>query len=380
MLTSFDKDEIMGASNFIRHFLLLASLCIVLLSAAKAAEKVVYVYNWSDYISEEAIAGFTQQTGIRVIYDVYDSNEVLEAKLLAGKSGYDLVFAAARPYTARQVQAKLLRPLDKSKLPNLKNINVPLLASLQDVDPGNQFAVPYMWGTTGLGVNVNKVRAALGKNVALDSWQLMFDPANAAKLKGCGISLLDDEAEGLGAIMVALGKTPQSSAPADLSAAAKLVAAIRPNVRYFHSSRYISDLATGDTCLAMGYSGDILQAQARAIEAKNGVNIRYIIPKEGAIRWMDLMLIPRDARHAEEAHALINYLLTPAVIAQISGEIGYANPNDAAKALMDPALLADPGVYPPASIKLVDNALIAAADKRRRVRAWTNMKAGRQAE
>jgi putrescine transport system substrate-binding protein len=367
----------MGASSTLRHFLLLTSFCTAVTSTAGAAEKVVNVYNWSDYISEAAITGFTQQTGIRVVYDVYDSNEVLEAKLLAGKSGYDLVFAAARPYAARQVQAKLLRPLDKAKLPNLKNINVQLMASLKDVDPGGLFAVPYMWGTTGLGINVDKVNAALGKNVALDSWQLMFDPANAAKLNSCGISLLDDEAEGLGAIMVALGKAPQSSAPADLSAAAKLVAAIRPNVRYFHSSRYISDLASGDTCLAMGYSGDILQAKARAIEAKNGVNIRYIIPKEGAIRWMDLMLIPRDARHAEEAHALINYLLTASVIAQISGEIGYANPNDAAKALMDPALLADPGVYPPANIKLVDNALIEAADKRRRVRAWTNMKAGR---
>jgi putrescine transport system substrate-binding protein len=346
--------------------------------AASAQERVVNVYNWSDYISKEAITGFTKQTGIKVVYDVYDSNEVLEAKLLAGQSGYDVVFAAARPYTARQVQAKLLHALDKTKLPNLKNINPGMLASLRDVDPLGEFAIPYMWGTTGLGVNVAKAQAALGKNVAMDSWKLLFDPANARKLAGCGVSILDDEAEGLGAIMVAFGKPPQSSTDADLQAASNLIAGIRSSLRYFHSSRYISDLASGDTCLAMGYSGDILQAKNRAIEAKNGVDIRYIIPKEGTVRWMDLMLIPRDAPHVDAAHAFINYLLTPAVIAQISGQVGYANPNDAALAFMDKILLDDPGVYPPATIKLVDNAVIDAAAKRKRVRAWTNMKAGRK--
>jgi putrescine transport system substrate-binding protein len=353
-------------------------LAYLVATSAVAQGQVVHVYNWSDYISDEAIAGFTKQTGIKVVYDVYDSNEVLEAKLLAGQSGYDVVFSAARPYTARQVTAKLLRALDKSKLPNLKNINPTLLASLNDVDPHNQFAVPYMWGTTGLGVNVDKVQAALGKDVALDSWQLLFNPGNAAKLKSCGISILDDEAEGLGAIMVALGKPPQSSSTADLQAATKLVAGVRSSLRYFHSSRYISDLAAGDTCLAMGYSGDILQAKNRAAEAHNGVNIRYIIPKEGAVRWMDLMVIPRDAPHPDNAHAFINYLMQPQVIAQISGKVGYANANDAALPFMDKVLLDDPGVYPPSSIKLVDNAVIDAKAKRQRVRAWTNMKAGRE--
>jgi putrescine transport system substrate-binding protein len=356
----------------------LATLLAASVNAATAPEpQVVTVYNWSDYISPEALTGFTAQTGIKVVYDVYDSNEVLEAKLLAGKSGYDVVFSAARPYAARQVQAKLLRPLDRAELPNLKHLSPVLLASLKDVDPGGQFAVPYMWGTTGLGINVDKVRAALGASAALDSWQLLFDPANAAKLAGCGISLLDDEAEGLGAIMVAMGKPPQSALPQDVAAAAQLVAKIRPHVRYFHSSRYIGDLASGDTCLAMGYSGDILQAKARAEEAKNGVRIQYIIPKEGAVRWIDLMLVPRDAPHPHNAQRLINYLMTPAVIAQISETVGYANANAAATPLLSDAVRLDPGIYPPATITLVDNTQIDAAAKRRRVRAWTLMKAGR---
>jgi len=351
-----------------------------LTGAAPAEPPILHVYNWSDYISDEAIASFTQKTGIKVLYDVYDSNETLEAKLLAGKSGYDLVFSAARPYAARQIKAKLLRPLDKTQLAQLGNADKALMASLSDIDPGNQFAVPYMWGTTGLGYNEAKVRALLGPNVPLDSWQLLFNPANAKKLAACGISMLDDEAEGLGATLVALGKPPQSAKQADLDAAAASIRAIKPHLRYFHSSRYISDLASGDICLAMGYSGDIIQAADRAIEAKNGVVVKYIIPKEGAVRWMDLMVIPNDAKHPGNAHAFINHLLTPAVIAQISNQIGYANANSAAKPLLSPEVSGNPGVYPPAAVaaKLVDQTEVSQADKRKRVRLWTNLKAGRR--
>ena len=303
--------------------------CAGSLNAAKPAEPpILHVYNWSDYISEQAIASFTAKTGIKVVYDVYDSNETLEAKLLAGRSGYDLVFSAARPYAARQIKAKLLRPLDKAQLAQLGNADKALLSSLSDIDPGNQYAVPYMWGTTGLGYNEAKVRAALGPD-------------------GCGISMLDDEAEGLGATLVALGKPPQSAKPSDLDAAAASIRAIKPQLRYFHSSRYISDLASGDICLAMGYSGDIIQAADRAIEAKNGVVVKYIIPKEGAVRWMDLMVIPTDAKHPRNAHAFINHLLTPAVIAQISDEIGYANANAAATSQVSAEVRNNPGVYLP---------------------------------
>ena len=355
--------------------------CAGSLNAAKPAEPpILHVYNWSDYISEQAIASFTAKTGIKVVYDVYDSNETLEAKLLAGRSGYDLVFSAARPYAARQIKAKLLRPLDKAQLAQLGNADKALLSSLSDIDPGNQYAVPYMWGTTGLGYNEAKVRAALGPDVPLDSWQLLFNPANAKKLAGCGISMLDDEAEGLGATLVAPGKPPQSAKPSDLDAAAASIRAIKPQLRYFHSSRYISDLASGDICLAMGYSGDIIQAADRAIEAKNGVVVKYIIPKEGAVRWMDLMVIPTDAKHPRNAHAFINHLLTPAVIAQISDEIGYANANAAATSQVSAEVRNNPGVYPPAAVaaKLVDQTEVSQTDKRKRVRPWTNLKAGRK--
>ena len=371
-------------SNFTRLTIgcsLALAVCIsASASAAPSEAPILHVYNWSDYISEQAIAGFTKKTGIKVVYDVYDSNETLEAKLLAGKSGYDLVFSAARPYAARQIKAKLLRPLDKLKLPQIGNADASLMKSLSDIDPGNRFTVPYMWGTTGLGYNEAKVRAALGPDVPLDSWQMLFNPANSKKLAGCGISMLDDEAEGLGATLVALGKPPQSARPADLDAAAASIRAIKPQLRYFHSSRYISDLASGDICLAMGYSGDIIQAAARAVEAKNGVVVKYVIPKEGAVRWMDLMVIPRDSERPNNAHAFINYLLTPSVIAQISDEIGYANANAAATQLVSAEVRNNPGVYPPAEVaaKLVDQTEVSPADKRKRVRLWTSLKAGRK--
>lgn len=346
--------------------------------APKAAEKVVHVYNWSDYVAEDTLAEFEKATGIRVVYDVYDANEILEAKLMAGGSGYDVVFPSARPFAERHIKSATYQKLDKAKLPQLGNLDAAHLAGLTDIDPGNAHLVPYMWGTTGLGINVGKVREVLGEDAALDSWNLLFDPASAAKLASCGIAVLDDDQETYGAALIWLGRDPNAGAADEVEAVTAVYQAIRPHVRYFHSSKYIDDLANGDICLAMGYSGDVFQARDRAAEAENGVEIEYLIPKEGALRWFDVMAIPADAPHVDNAHTFINYLLTPQVIANVSNYVAYANPNSAATALLDPELAGDPGVYPPAEVvaKLVDPKSLPDAQQRERVRGWTTIKTG----
>lgn len=346
--------------------------------APAQGEKVVYVYNWSDYIAEDTIANFEAETGIKVVYDVYDNNEMLEAKLMAGASGYDLVFPSARPFAQRHIQAGVYAPLDKSKLANLGNLDADLLQGLQDVDPGNAHALPYMWGTTGLGINVAKVKEVLGEDAPLDSWSLLFDPANAEKLAACGISVLDDEQEAFAAALIWKGMDANALTGAETQAVTDAFAAIRPHVRYFNSSKYIDDLANGDICLAMGYSGDVFLAGDRAEESGNGVEIQYIIPKEGAVRWVDLMAIPKDAPHADNAHALMDYLLKPEVAAGITNYVAYASPNTAATPLVDPEISGDPGVYPPADVlaKLVDPVTLPPETTRERVRAWTTIKTG----
>ena len=345
---------------------------------AKAEAAVVHVYNWSDYVAEDTIAKFTAETGINVVYDVYDANEILEAKLMTGGSGYDVVFPSARPFAQRQIAAGVYLPLDKAKLPHWSNLDTTLLAGLQDVDPGNSHVAPYMWGTTGLGINVTKVKEVLGEDVALDSWALLFDPANAQKLAKCGIGMLDDEQEAFGAALLWLGRDPNAHGSDETDAVKTLYAQIRPSIRYFNSSKYIDDLANGDLCLAVGYSGDVFQARDRAEESGNGVVLDFIIPKEGAIRWFDLMAIPKDAPHPNNAHAFVDYLLRPEVIAPVSEFVGYANANSAATALLDPALSGNPGVYPPAEViaKLVDPASLPETLQRERVRAWTSIKSG----
>ncbi|WP_460457794.1 polyamine ABC transporter substrate-binding protein [Arenimonas alkanexedens] len=346
---------------------------------APAGEQVVYVYNWSDYIAEDTLANFERDTGIRAVYDNYDSNEMLEAKLLAGASGYDLVFPSARPFAQRHIQAGIYGPIDRAKLGNYGNLDPDILAGLVDVDPGNAHTVPYMWGTTGLGINVTKVREILGEDVALDSWALLFDPANAAKLAACGISVLDDPQEAFGAALIYRGRDANGLTGDETQVVTDTFAAVREHIRAFDSSRYIDDLANGDLCLAMGYSGDVFLAGDRAEEAGNGVEIAYIIPKEGALRWVDLMAIPKDAPHADNAHALIDYLLKPEVSAGITNYGAYASPNTAATALVDPDISGDPGIYPPAEVeaKLVDPITFDAEVTRERVRAWTSIKTGR---
>lgn len=346
--------------------------------AADGGEKVVYVYNWSDYIAEDTLENFEAKTGIRVVYDVYDANEMLETKLMAGASGYDVVFPSARPFAQRHIQAGLYAPLDKSRLTNLGNLDPDLMQGLQDVDPGNAHTVPYMWGTTGLGINVAKVKEALGDDAPLDSWSLLFDPANAEKLAGCGISVLDDEQEAFAAALIWEGRDPNALEGDETQVVTDAYAAIRPHIKYFNSSRYIEDLANGDICLAMGYSGDVFQARDTAEGAENGNEIAYIIPREGAVRWVDLMAIPKDAPHPENAHAFINYLLEPGVAADIVDYVSYASPNTAAMAEIDPEISGDPGIYPPAEVmaKLVDPVTLPQETTRERVRAWTTIKTG----
>ena len=345
----------------------------------KATAQVVHVYNWSDYIAEDTLENFQKETGIRVIYDVYDSNEVLEAKLMTGGSGYDLVFPSARPFAERHITAGVYAPLDKSALSGLDKLDPEVMEGLAAIDPGNVHVLPYMWGTTGIGINVEKVRAALGEDAALDSWGLLFDPANAAKLAGCGIAVLDDEQETFAAALIWKGLDPNIASEENNAVVAEVYDGLRPHLRYFSSSKYLDDLANGDLCITMGYSGDIVQARDRAAEAENGVEIEYFIPKEGALRWVDVMAIPADARNRENAHAFINYLLRPEVIAAISDYVAYANPNLDARALIDEEVANDPSIYPTEDVlaKLIDPVTFAQDAQRTRVRTWTTIKSGR---
>jgi putrescine transport system substrate-binding protein len=351
---------------------------LALIASAAAEDKVLNVYNWSDYIGEDTIAKFSAETGIKVTYDVYDSNEVLEAKLLAGQSGYDIVVPSSTPFMARQIKAGVYRKLDKAKLKNWANLDKEILARVAAADPGNAYGVPYLWGTTGLGYNIAKVKEALGPHAPLDSLALLFDPANAKKLSGCGISLLDTAQEVFPAALAYLGKNPLSRDAKDIEAAADVVLKIRPDIRKFHSSQYINDLANGDLCLAFGFSGDVIQARNRAHEAKNNIEIGYTIPKEGAMLWVDMMGIPKDAPHPENALIFIDYILRPEVIADVSNTVGYPNPNTLATDLVDDDISGDPTIYPPPEVraKLFYDTPADASFERLRTRAWTRVKSG----
>lgn len=350
---------------------------------AGAEEKVLNVYNWSDYVADDTIKNFETATGIKVNYDVYDANETLESKLTAGASGYDVVFPSARPFAQRQVKSGLYAALDKSKLSHWKHLDPQLLQNLDGIDPGNAHLVPYMWGTTGLGVNVDKVQAALGAGAALDTWSLLFDPANAAKLAKCGITVLDDDQEAFGAALIWRGRDPNAGTADEIEVVKKVYGAIRPYVRTFNNAEYKDAFANGDACLVMGYSGDIAQASTDAFDAavkagKPAPNLRFVLPKEGAIRWVDVIAVPKDSKHSGNAHAFIDYLLDPKVAAAISNHVAYASANKDALPLVDPAIAQDPGVYPPAEVraKLIDPKSLPEDVQRQRVRAWTRIKSG----
>ncbi|HYN79286.1 MAG TPA: extracellular solute-binding protein [Lamprocystis sp. (in: g-proteobacteria)] len=361
--------------------LTLPALLAGILSATATvnAEETVHLYNWNDYFAEDTLQEFQKQTGIRPILDLYDNNDILEAKLLAGSSGYDVVFPTARPFGARHIKAGIYQPLDKAKLAGLDQMDPAIMAGLKELDPDNARLVPYLLGTTGIGVNVAKVKEALGEDAPTDSWAILFDPKLAAKLKGCGISMLDDATEAFSAALAYLGKDPNSRTDKDLAAAAEVLKAARPNIRYFHSSQYISDLANGDLCVAHGYSGDILQAKSRAEEAAKGVQVGYHIPKEGAVLATDVMAIPKDAPNPAAANAFIAFILQPAVIARITDYVKYANANTAATPLVSAEVRDDPGIYPPAAVKEKFVVLKTPTDKEQRKvnNLWTRIKAER---
>ncbi len=354
------------------------SLCLFGWTLRLAAEPaVVNVYNWSAYISPQTLTRFQQQTGIHVNYDVYDSNEVLEAKLLAGHSGYDVVFPTARPFAQRQVAGGLYRALDFTQLPQRKNLDPAILADLATIDPGNHHLIPYMWGTTGIAINVAKVRTALGMEPPA-SWALLFDPRYAGKLAACGIGLLDDQDEGLAAALFYLHRDPNSIQAEDLTAVRKLFAGIYRNIRYFNSTQYVDDLANGDLCVAQAYSGDAIQAQMRARQAGRGVEIRYLIPQEGAMRWIDTAAIPADAPHPQAALAFLDFLMRPAEVASLSNEIAYANANRAALPLLKPTIRDNPAIYPDAATlrRLATPAAFNPGQQRLRTQTWMRIKSG----
>lgn len=349
---------------------------LAMTTTAFAQDKVVNVYNWSDYIDEEILSDFEKETGIKVVYDVFDSNEILETKLLAGKTGYDVVVPTGS-FLARQIQAGVFQKLDKSKLPNLENMWGEIQDRVSKYDPGNEYSINYMWGTTGIGYNVKKVEERMA-GAPVDSWDLIFKPELLAKFADCGVHFLDAPDEIIPAALNYLGLDPNTNDEADLDKAAELLKQIRPYVQKFHSSEYINALANGDICIAVGWSGDILQARDRAAEADNGVEIAYSIPKEGALMWFDQMAIPADAPHADNALTFLNYMMKPEVIAKASNYVYYANGNKASQALLEPDVINDPAIYPSeAALKRLYTKL-AYPPKIQRVatRIWTAVKSG----
>ncbi|MGA8136570.1 MAG: polyamine ABC transporter substrate-binding protein [Pseudomonas gingeri] len=350
---------------------------LMLVASLGQAAETVKIYNWSDYIAPDVTQNFQKETGIAFTYDVYDSNETLDGKLMTGKSGYDVVFPSNH-FMARQIEGGALKKLDKRQLPNWKNLNPALLKALQVNDPGNEHGFPYLWGSTGIGYNIDKVKAVLGDNAPVDSWDLIFKPENMQKLQKCGVAILDNGPELLPAALNYLHLPHHSKNPADYKKAEALLMKVRPYVAYFHSSKYVSDLANGDICVAVGFSGDILQAESRAKEAKNGIDIGYSIPREGAAIWFDMVAMPADARDEKAGYAFMNYLLRPEVMAGISNYVKYANGNAAADSLVDPALKADTKVYPSSEMmgKLFALEAMPLNIDRIRTRLWSKIKTG----
>jgi putrescine transport system substrate-binding protein len=356
--------------------LLSAAALVLLPFSAAAQEKVVNVYNWSDYVGEGVLEDFTKETGIKVVYDVYDSMEMLETKVLAGGSGYDIIVPTDRNL-ARMIQAGVVQKLDKSKLPNLQHQWDVIAERLATYDPGNEHATNYMWGTTGIGYNVDKIKERM-PDAPVDSWDMVFDPEVVSKFADCGIQVLDSADDMIPAALNYLGLNPDSKDPAELAKAGELLKSIRPHIQKFHSSEYINALANGDICLAIGYSGDVLQARDRAAEANNGVNIAYSIPNEGALIWLDSFAIPADAPHPDEAHAFIDFMLRPEIAARNSNFVNYANGNQASRALLDEAVRSDRAIYPDEATmaKLYTTTPNDPRVQREVTRIWTEVKTG----
>ncbi|WP_317848679.1 MULTISPECIES: polyamine ABC transporter substrate-binding protein [unclassified Pseudomonas] len=361
--------------SFLRNAMLVGAGLTIAVSVQAAG--TVHIYNWSDYIGETTLADFQKETGIKPVYDVFDSNETLEGKLLAGRTGYDVV-VPSNHFLGKQIKAGAFQKLDKSQLPNYSNLDPVLLKRLEQNDPGNLYAVPYLWGTNGIGYNVDKVKAVLGVD-KIDSWGVLFEPENIKKLHSCGVAFLDSADEMMPTVLNYIGLNANSTNPEDYKKAEDKLLAVRPYVTYFHSSKYIADLANGDICVAIGFSGDIFQAKNRAEEAKKGVNIAYSIPKEGGALWFDMLAIPKDSANVKQANAFINYLLKPEVIAQVSDYVGYANPNPGSDKLMEQSIRTDEAVYPPQAVldKTYVSVELPPNIQRLMTRSWTKVKSGK---
>lgn len=322
---------------------------LMLMASMSEGAGQVKVYNWSDYIAPGTMSGFKAATGIGSTYDTYESNETLNDRLMARKSGFDVVMPSNH-FMADQIKAGALKELDKSQLPNWRNLNPVLLKALEANDPGNRHGFPYLWGSTGIGYNLKQVKAVLGDNPPLDSWDLIFKPENMQKLAQCGVAIVDNAQEMLPITLNYLGLPHQSENPDDYQKAEAALLQIRPYVRYLHTSKYIADLASGSICVAVGFSGDMLQARDQAQAADKGTIINYVVPIEGSPMWFDMVAMPVDAPNEKAGYAFMNYLMRPEVMAGISNHVRYANGNEKADALIDPALRTDTAVYPDADI------------------------------
>jgi putrescine transport system substrate-binding protein len=352
-------------------------LCLAACSGGSSdADRVLNVYQWSDYVAPGVVQDFEREYGIKVNYDVFDSNEVLETKMLMGHSNFDVV-APSGPFLQRQITAGVYQKLDKALLPNLKYVDPEVARESAVYNPGNEYGVDYMWITSGPGYNVAKIRERM-PDAPVDSLRMIFDPTVVSKFQDCGVSMLDTPTEMLGAVLMYLGRDPNSQSLEDLKAGEKALLAIRPYIRYVHSSRYIDDLANGEICLAMGWSGDVKQAHDRALEAGRGIELAYHIPKEGAMRNFDMVAIPADAPHLKNAHLFINFLLRPQIAARNSNYLKYANGDDAALEALQSAVRNDPGIYPPPPVraKLVPELAKTPQFTRLLNRMWTRFKTG----
>jgi len=346
-------------------------------AAAGTEEPVLNIYNWSDYIADDTVAEFQRRTGIEVHYDVFDSNEVLETKLLAANTGYDLVVPTAS-FMERQIMAGVFRPLDKSLLPNLKNLDPEILALASRHDPDMAHSIPYVWGTVGVGYNVDMVAQRM-PDAPVDSARMVLDPEVVSRFADCGVAILDAPTDISNTVLTFIGRDANSHNLDDLAAMEAQLMKVRPYIRYFHSSQYINDLANGQICVALGWSGDVFIARDRAHEAGNGVNITYTIPTEGTIIWFDMFAIPFDAPHPLNAHRFLDYMMEPEVIAAVTNQLGYPSGNAAALPYVDEAIRNDPGVYPPPEVRkrLSPDLAEPPSYTRKLNRAWTRIKTGR---
>ncbi len=347
------------------------------LVAGPALTDTVNVFNWSDYITDEVLEMFTERTGIAINYDVYDSNDTLEARLLAGSSGFDVVVPTGT-FLQRQIAAGVYQPLNRDLLPNMAGMDAELMAAAAAHDPDNEHAVIYMWGTTGIGYNIDMVAERLGEDFEVDTWAMIFDPEIAGKLADCGISWLDSPTDMFPAAFAWMGKNPQSTEAADFEAAAAMMMGVRDTVRYFHSSQYITDLANGETCVAVGWSGDVLQAAERAESAGNDVNVWYAIPREGAMQWFDMMGIPADAPNPENAHAFINFILEPEITAKITNYVWFPNGNAASWPMVEEEIFTDPAIFPTEEVSetLFTGVTYDSRTDRTVTRLWTRVRTG----